>query len=189
MMITQERLKHLLLYDPETGVFRNRIKRSKKTIIGDIAGCVAQRGERGRKLEYRVIMLDKVLYLAHHLAWLYMNGELPKEIDHKDRNGLNNSISNLRLCTRAQNNQNTHKTIIAASGLRGAFYDKGRSTKPFYSRIRVNNKAISLGYFGTAEEAHQAYMNAAVKYYGEFVDIHRQKIGTGDEKTRGSVIA
>jgi hypothetical protein len=45
----------------------------------------------------------------------------------------------------------------------------------------VNGKNISLGYFETAEEASRAYVEAAVKYYGEFADIHRLSTEISDE--------
>ena len=181
-MITQERLKHLLLYDPETGVFRHlkppdRICRMKE---GDIAGTVG--GSRTHR--YRKLCVDGEYYYAHHLAWLYENGEWRDRIDHKDRDGLNNSISNLRPCTQSQNMINSVTTKLNKYGFRGVRYHRDRA-KPYSSRIRVNKKDICLGYFKTPEEASDAYIKAAVKHFGEFADIHLLATRTAHEEARG----
>jgi len=75
-MITQARLKELLNYDPETGIFTRLTYGKGNFYIGSVAG--------GRtKNRYIAINLDKKIYLAHRLAHLYMTGEWPKDqIDH-----------------------------------------------------------------------------------------------------------
>jgi hypothetical protein len=187
-MITQERLKHLLSYDPETGVFRHlkppdRICRMKE---GDIAGTVG--GSRTHR--YRKLCVDGEYYYAHHLAWLYANGEWRDRIDHKDRDGLNNAISNLRPCTQSQNLINTEVTKPCRHGRGVHFHHKGKPRiKRYQARIGVNGKNISLGYFTTAEEASLAYIEAAEKYYGEFAERHRLALEGSDEKTGSQIIA
>jgi hypothetical protein len=157
MALTQERLKELLKYDPETGLFywlvdRYRVKR------GDRAGSVSPRHR------YRIIRLDQRNYAEHRLAWFYMNGEWPPaEIDHADLDRQNNRWSNLRSATSSQNKANRQS--------RGA-YPKGvcfhKASGLFSSRVHSGGKQISLGYFKTPELAHQAYCDAAPKYHGKF---------------------
>jgi hypothetical protein len=84
--ITAERLREVLLYDPETGVFRWWVPTSRKSPfrVGKIAGSYHRDG-------YREIRIDKRLYRAHRLAWLYMTDKWPDlEIDHIDQDGTNN---------------------------------------------------------------------------------------------------
>lgn len=168
-MLTQEHLKRFVSYDPETGIFR-QIKfpgRRGRVYDGKIAGDAGG----GTKKQYWRIAIDGQRYYAHQLAWLYIYGEWPDEIDHKDRNGHNNAISNLRKCTRAQNSINTKTTC--ASGFRGVYRCARNLKKPFTAKLKMHGKKAHLGYFETAEEAHRAYVEYAVKHFGEFADIHR----------------
>ena len=91
-MLEALRLRELLSYDPDTGLFRwSKNKGSKDA--GELAGCVSPKG-------YILIGIDGCLYLAHRLAWLYVHGEFPeKDIDHRDQDKSNNRICNLRLAT------------------------------------------------------------------------------------------
>ena len=90
------------------------------------------------------------------------------QVDHINGNRLDNRKENLRVCTPAQNAQN-RKIVAATSGLKGAYFDKNRKGKQWYSRFRepsgINR---GLGYFNTAQEAHEAYMLAASIYQGKF---------------------
>lgn len=87
-------------------------------------------------------------------------------VDHIDHNPLNNQKSNLRNCTKHQNNMNSgyHGST---SGFKGVSYLKNRW---IFARIKVNQKQIYLGYFKTTTEAAMAYDEAARKYFGEFAN-------------------
>lgn len=161
-MITQERLKELLEYSPDTGLFFWLVDRGGKK-AGDIAGC--------RKRTYIVISLDDRVYRAHHLAWLYMTGEWPKPfVDHRDLNKHNNIWANLRIATKSQNMANVGRIKSNVSGLKGvsAYRAGERCGKPWQACIGVNGKSKHLGHFATKEEAHAAYVVAAEKLFGEF---------------------
>jgi hypothetical protein len=88
----------------------------------------------------------------------------PTELgDHRDGDGLNNRRYNLRLATRLQNSQNR---IVRKEGLPvGVREIKGR----FYARIREGDRQVALGGFGTADEAHLAYVREASARYGEWL--------------------
>ena len=83
-------------------------------------------------------------------------------IDHIDGNRLNNSRSNLRVCTNQQNGCNRGKTVKNTSGFKGVCWHK-RDEK---WRATINNKHI--GCFKTAEKAYEAYCEAAQELHGEF---------------------
>ena len=162
MALTQERLKELLNYDPETGEFTWREDRGGKK-AGEPAGC--------KKRTYIAISVDDKVYRAHLLAWLYTTGEWPHPfLDHKDLNKHNNAFDNLREATKSQNMANVGLIASNKSGLKGVSrYRAGeRYGKPWQASIRDNGKSKHLGHFANAEQAHAAYCAAAEIIFGEF---------------------
>lgn len=149
--LTQARLKELLHYDPETGVFTWRLNRAP-CLAGDVAGCV------NKKSGYRFVTIDRKIYLAHRLAWLYVHGVLPPKLDHKNRCRDDNGIENLRAATAAENCQNMKMPGHNTSGLQGAFWHK--SKKKWVSFISVSNKKHYVGTFADKHAAHAAYVAA-----------------------------
>lgn len=89
------------------------------------------------------------------------------QVDHRDRDGLNNRRSNLRLCTNAQNQWNRVK-------VRGGSQYKGvnRCGRKWRAVIRVDGQQVHLGYFRVEEEAAKAYDAAAVQLFGEFARLN-----------------
>lgn len=158
-MITQGRLKELVNYDLETGIFTWATTR-KKCTIGHVAGSTRADG-------YTLIRLDYKRYYAHRLAWLYMTGEWARIVDHKDLNPLNNSWANLRKATPTESAQNRGAQSNNRLGLKGVSYNG----YGFYAKIHVNGAHKHLGSFRTAEDAHNAYTAAAQAYHGEFARV------------------
>lgn len=163
-MITQEQLKQILNYDPETGIFTWKISPRRAVHPGTVAGSENGHG-------YRQIFYRGKTYLSHRLAWLYVHGSLPpSDIDHVDGNGLNNAITNLRLCTKTQNMGNRKPNKNNTSGYKGVSWDKRK--KKFRAQIRQSGKCKFLGYFDTIEQAAEAYNQAAVVYFGSFANLN-----------------
>ena len=150
--INSTRLREILNYDPDTGVFTWIVKPNKSLSAGRQAGCIS----RG----YRKIHIDNKNYQAHRLAWLYVYGELPQQmLDHINGNGLDNRISNLREATTKQNAENIYgPQSNNTSGYLGVHWIPHK--RKWRSRIMNNGKKLSLGYFFTKEEAYEAYIVA-----------------------------
>ena len=159
-MLTQERLKELLHYDETTGFFTRRVDVGTRGKAGGVAGCVRNDG-------YIHLKVDGRLCLAHRLVWLYVHGEFPPaDIDHANRIRADNRISNLRLATRAENNTNSKTHSTNTSGFRGVSWNKGEGKWRAYAGL--NRKQHHLGYYPTAEAAHEAYDAFARQNYGKF---------------------
>lgn len=156
--LTAPRLKELLRYCPDTGAFTAAKSRRGLRKVGS-AGWVNAQG-------YRCVSLDGRTYLAHRLAWLFVNGEWPlDQIDHINGVRSDNRIANLRASSQRQNMQNTSARSDSSTGLKGVF--PVRSGK-WAAQIQANNKVHHLGTFASKEEAFAAYQSAASDLHGEF---------------------
>lgn len=81
------------------------------------------------------------------------------DIDHINRNKLDNRRSNLRLATRSQNQFNRSATKRSSTGIKGVFWYKRK--KKWISQIRINRVLKHLGYFDNIKDAELAYQKAS----------------------------
>lgn len=161
MKLSQSELKAVLEYTPESGGFFWKESRGR-VAKGQRAGHTSA-GSKG----YLWIGVDRRLYRAHRLAWLYMNGEWPKaQLDHKNGDRSDNRWENLRAATPAQNNANMKARSNCTSKYKGVKWNKQCSQ--WQAAIRVAGKVTHLGLFDDEERAHQAYIRAAQVAFGEF---------------------
>ena len=130
--------------------FNNAIK------IGDKAGVNGKRHAR--------VNLFGKRYMVHHIVWEMIKGKKPTQIDHINGNGLDNRIENLRDVSHQVNCQN--KRSIGkqnTSGFLGVNWRKDR--QKWRAVISTRRKQKFLGFFDTAQEAHQAYLIAKRKLH------------------------
>ena len=153
LALSQDVLKENLHYNPINGVFTRKIANCNKIKVGDVAGCIDDKG-------YIVIRVNGKSYQAHRLAWLYMTGKMPINfIDHENGNPSDNRFCNLREATNRQNLENmTKPQENNKSGFLGVSFKK-RNQK-YCAQIVVDGKVKYLGLFTAPEEAHQAYLEA-----------------------------
>lgn len=157
--ISHSELLRLLDYNPETGIFRWKVTASGRAKAGNVAGSIGGNG-------YRRIRIFGTEYLAHRLAWFYVKGDLPpSDLDHKDGSKINNRFSNLRVSTVSQNAANRRLPATNTTGFKGI---RARANDRWRAAIEHNGKHISLGTYGSKEEAHAAYCEAAQRLFGEF---------------------
>ena len=172
-ILTAERLREVLEYDPETGEFRWKLRISSNfsskragsiwnsRFAGKIAGCLTEPSG------YVVIAVDSINYRAHRLAFLWMTGEWPKnEIDHRDMCRHNNIWSNLREATSGQNKLNKKVRSDSSTGIKGVGFCKKR--KKYRVDIKACGKWHWIGYFDEKEKAAAAYQKASIELHGEF---------------------
>mgnify|MGYP003450174538 CR=1 FL=1 len=155
-MISVDDLKSVLNYDRETGLFTWAKHVSSNATFGKIAGTISSNG-------YRVITINKSLYKAHRLAYLYITGHHPTDfIDHINGIKDDNRWNNLRAATRSENGRNRRLNLNNKSGFIGVCWHKGLGM--WQSNIRHDNKQIYLGVFKTPEEAAKKRDIASKKY-------------------------
>jgi hypothetical protein len=146
------RLKELLKYNPDTGVFTWINNMGRRVKANAEAGCLTRQG-------YVQIRIDAKSYAAHRLIWLYMYESFPSmSIDHIDGDKTNNARANLRIVTQSENCQNLKKSR-GKSGFLGVTIDSQRKNR-WKASIKLNGKQQHIGWYKTPEEAHQAYVQA-----------------------------
>ena len=124
MNITQERLKQVVHYNPETGVFTWLVNLNSRARRGEIAGKINQEG-------YLRSTIDGKEYRLSRLAVLYMTGVFPEQvIDHKNRVRDDNRWCNLRVCSRGENQRNSSNQVNNTSGLKGVRVDRQKGRRP-----------------------------------------------------------
>lgn len=163
--LTQERLKELLHYDPETGIFtwlQNRKAVAKK---GDKAGFKVY-FRPGRDLPYVYTAVDNCKYPIHCLAFLYMTGSFPiNGVDHINGDSSDNRWANLRDVPTSENNKNFRLKRNNTTGVSGVFYDRWtQSRNKWRAHIFDKGKRIDLGRHPDLESATKVRKAAEVEY-------------------------
>lgn len=154
-----DREKCIKYFKYKDGKLYYQINRQKK-FIGKRAG------QKHNSRDYWVVYMNQVPYLEHRIIYTILIGDIPSgmEIDHKDNNGLNNSIDNLRIATRSQNNTNRGKLKTNTSGFKGVTFIKSKNRWKAQLSIGKINK--SFGLFKTPQQAYEAYKIGFVKIRG-----------------------
>ena len=157
-VMTADRLRAVLNYNPLTGDFTRLTRAARRTKIGEVAGSVNNEG-------YRHIAIDGRSYKAHRLAWLYMIGGWPTDmIDHIDADRDNNRFANLREASRSQNLANSKPNRRGKTLPKGIVFDGSR----WRARIQRDKKSHFVGSFKTEAAAVAAYAEAARNLFGDF---------------------
>tara|TARA_R110000824_G_scaffold312967_1_gene499871 strand:+ start:25 stop:534 length:510 start_codon:yes stop_codon:yes gene_type:complete len=99
--------------------------------------------------------LHRVIYYIHNQEWDINDTSTNNQIDHYDRNKLNNNIENLRISD----------AVVNGSNRIGKGYSYSKKYNTFNSRIVVEGEYIHLGCFATETEANDAYINAKIIYH------------------------
>lgn len=162
---TAEYLRERLVYDPDTGVLawkprpQHHFKsaRAYGTWNARYAGKSAGDIQEGRIR----IAINHIRYMAHRIIWKMQTGDEPRELDHKDRDGTNNRWTNLRVATRPENLWNSTRARKLPRGV-------SRKGNRYCARMSKAKSSITLGWFDTPEEAHEAWCAAVRDERGEF---------------------
>ena len=115
---------------------------------------------------YWKLSIQRKTFYLHHAIFIFHHGYKPKYLDHIDGDSTNNRIENLRSATQSQNIANSGLSSKNTSGYKGVSYRK--DTGKWSAQLMKNKKHISLGSYETKEEAYQAYIIGAKKYFQDF---------------------
>ena len=154
MALSRARLKEVLTYEPESGIFIRNID-IKHFKAGTIAGTV--------NYGYINIGIDGKSYGAHRLAYLYMEGHMPEEVDHDNHIRNDNRWLNLNASSKGHNAKNHTKQSNNTSGVVGVSWSK--KAKKWNARIGIGEGSRRcLGFFNSFSSAVDARKDAEVLY-------------------------
>jgi hypothetical protein len=145
--------KGLFEYDQETGLFTK--KKTGKQSGRDHEGYI--------RIRFNVKGKEVKLY-AHRIAYYFIHGFLPNEVDHINQVKSDNRISNLRSVSRSDNVINTTLRISNKSGIKGVSWCRGRNK--WIAQIQKDKKRHFLGYFNDINDAEASYIEAAKVLHG-----------------------
>ncbi len=157
MTITQQRVKELFDYHQD-GYLIWKNDRARRVKAGDKAGW-----NNGK---YIKVTIDSKNYYLHRLIYCFFNGALPKCLDHKDGNPLNNKIENLREATQSQNLMNKAMQFNNKSGIKGLSWCN--TYKKWRARISINGKNVMIGYFKDFDNAKTVLAEKRSELHKEF---------------------
>mgnify|MGYP001578002361 FL=1 len=157
MSLSHQELRTLVLYNKKTGIFTSLVGRrglSKGKIMG----------HHNKTLGYVEIGVKRKSYLAHRLAWFYVYGVWPKEIDHRNNDRSDNRLLNLREVNSSENKWNAKRRIDNRSGYKGIY----RHQNGWRARVSAKGLTHEIGVFLNIEDAYKARCMAVKKLHGEF---------------------
>jgi len=143
--LTAEQLRERFSYDPDTGVFTQRLRTTSRVKVGEPLGSLTHNG-------YVEVWVHGSKYMAHRLAWLYVYGKWPEaHLDHINRVRTDNRIGNLREASKVQNGQNTKLNRRNTSGVKGVCWCSQYQKWKAY--ICLNRSVRALGRFTDINDA------------------------------------
>lgn len=157
-MLSLNQINKYLHVDAEEGIVTWKYHDQRPDLVGREAGSINQGYRRISVCGYQVYRYQ-IIWFVHYGVWPTTT------IDHQDTDMLNDRISNLREATKAQNVANSGMNVLNTSGYKGVSFCK--STGRWRASISIDRQSINLGRYDTAEEAHQAWLDAAINARGE----------------------
>jgi hypothetical protein len=167
-----EEISAVLKYDPDVGG-------SCLIWISEVGsgGSKRQKGTKAgtsHNAGYWSVRYNNRAFLAHRLVWLLNNKAWPDgHIDHINGDRTDTRIENLRDAKKKQADNNQNKRVsFNKTGYAGV--SRPKQTTKYRAEITLNKRKIHLGYYDSAEEAHNAYLKAKAEYH-TFNPIPRQQ--------------
>ncbi len=138
----------------------NKISRGSNAQKGGVAGCICSTNKRS---VWRVGVNGKLYYVSRIIYYMaHTIDPCELEVDHKDRNPLNNNANNLRLGNSSLQSHNRRIMTNNSSGVIGASWDRQRGR--WKTRLINERKSTHLGYFTCKLEAARAYNDKVVEF-------------------------
>jgi len=118
-------------------------------------GLMKPRKNSGGYLQ--ICLCNKIIknHSISRLVALHFLEKTGNEVDHIDRNKLNNHVNNLRWVSRNENQRNRSKKQNCSSKYKGIYWNQNKNK--WHVQCTINGKRKHLGYFDNEEDAGKAY--------------------------------
>ena len=153
--------KYNELFTYSDGSLYWKVSPSRKVRAGDLAGSMG-------KDYWRVGYKGRTCLFAHKIVWELHHGPIPDglQVDHINRDKLDNRVENLRLATVAQNNHNSSRAG-GKSRYKGV-YKAGWSEYKWFAKLTIDGGQLYFGTYDTEEGAARAIDKAYLDHHGEY---------------------
>jgi hypothetical protein len=165
-VITQEEVRRLFDYREDGALIRKVAVGGPAGQIGRAIGSITTGGAERPDKKYLITKIAGKHYCVHKLVYLWHHGQWPEQIDHINRDSLDNRIENMRASDACSNMQNRKLFKNNTSGVKGVSWDKIHNKWSVY--VGVNRKIKQIGYFEDLEFAELVSQEARLKYHGAF---------------------
>ena len=143
--ITQDILKYLFSYDPDTGIVTRRVFVNSRAKVGDVVGYLDSSG-------YLRVRIGSKNYMLHRIIWMILYGYFPEhQVDHENRDRRDNRPCNLREVSQSCNMRNCSTYKTNTTGVKGVCWIRGG--KVLQVSIAVYGSVKHIGTFRDFTEA------------------------------------
>lgn len=165
-MVTQKQLRELFDYREDGNLVRRVAVRGPGGQVGRAIGSMSNGGKMRPEKRYMITKIAGEHYYVHKLIYLYHHGYMPDQVDHINRNSLDNRIENMRAATGSQNCANRALFKNSTSGIRGVSWDKIH--KKWKAYVNFHGKRKNLGYYDNQAQAAKQVEIARNQLHGVF---------------------
>lgn len=163
MVITQAVVREMFDYREDGKLLRRTSTMGNGNYAGKVVGTSPD-GTRNNR--YSATKVYGQHWCVHKLIYLYHYGVVPEQLDHINRDTLDNRIENLRPADASQNTCNRKVFSNNTSGYKGVSWHKAQSR--WFVYINVNKKRKNIGYFEDLELASLVSTEARDLYHGNY---------------------
>ena len=167
MALTQQQLKDLFEYRTDGNLIRKVVARGPAGQVGRVVGYRTKDSSRPDKV-YMATKIEGQYYAIHKLIWIWHHGAVPNQLDHINRNSVDNRIENLRLANSSENACNRKLFSNNTSGCKGVSWHKAQSR--WFVYVDTNKKRKNIGYFDDLELADLVSTEARDLYHGKYAN-------------------
>ena len=162
MEMNQKQLQEMFDYSSDGSLIRKVAVSGRSGQAGRKIGSVGTSNSNS----YLITKIHGKNYKVHRLIYLWHHGYMPEQVDHINKDSLDNRIENLRAASSSQNMMNRSLFSNSTSKVKGVSWHK--RAKKWFAYVDVNKKRTNIGYFSDLELAELVASEARHKFHGAF---------------------